>query len=148
MIGLTKAVAVGGVLGAAWAAYHAHDEIYQDASPELKGTHFVTTIGNKIFVIPKPFELSLGFTAGEFASSKADEGRPARRGAIRRSRMGSAQAAEADLRQPAHQDHASSSGWARAPSPAATSCRTGFSASTLRSNTPTARHRWQSRSGR
>lgn len=70
IIGLTKAMAVGGTLGAAWAALHHNDEIYQDAKPELKGTHFVTSIGNKIFVIPKPFELSLGFTAGEFAYQK------------------------------------------------------------------------------
>lgn len=64
---VTKAVGLGAALGAAWAAGHYDDEIYQDAKPELKGTHFVTSIGGKVFVIPKPFELSLGFTAGEFA---------------------------------------------------------------------------------
>jgi hypothetical protein len=64
---LTKVFAVGGALGAAWAALHHADDIYQDAKAEMKGTHFVTTIGGKIFVIPKPFELSIGFTAGEFA---------------------------------------------------------------------------------
>lgn len=67
VIALTKAAAVGGALGAAWAALHHADETYKDVSPELKATHFVTTIGNKVFVIPKPFELSLGFTAGEYA---------------------------------------------------------------------------------
>lgn len=70
ILGLTKMMAVGSALGAAWAAGHHADEIYQDAKPELKGTHFVTSIGNKIFVIPKPFELSIGFTAGEFGYQK------------------------------------------------------------------------------
>jgi hypothetical protein len=69
-LSLGKVFGAGGVLGAAWAAIHSSDEIYQDASPELKGTHFLTSIGGKVLVIPKPFELSVGFTAGEFAFQK------------------------------------------------------------------------------
>jgi hypothetical protein len=33
----------------------------------LIGTHFVTSVGGKLVVVPKPFELSIGFTAGEYA---------------------------------------------------------------------------------
>lgn len=67
VIALTKAVAVGSALGAGWAALHSADRIYQNALPEMKGTHFVTSVGGNILIIPKPFELSLGFTAGEYA---------------------------------------------------------------------------------
>jgi hypothetical protein len=45
-------------------------EAYRDASPYFKGTHLVVPFGNKIAVVPKPFELGLGFTAGEFAFAK------------------------------------------------------------------------------
>lgn len=62
-----KMLGVGGVLGAAWAAIHHDDRHYRDAPPELIGTHFVTSINGKYVVIPKPFELGLGFTAGEYA---------------------------------------------------------------------------------
>lgn len=62
-----KVFGVGGTLGAGWAALNAGSEAYRDASPQLKGTHLVIPFGNKVILVPKPFELSLGFTAGEYA---------------------------------------------------------------------------------
>lgn len=67
LLAWTKLLGVGGVLGAAWAAIHANDRAYRDAPPELIGTHFVTSVNGKYVVVPKPFELGLGFTAGEYA---------------------------------------------------------------------------------
>lgn len=62
-----KAGALGGGLGAVWAAVNWEKEAYRDASPYFKGTHFVVPFGDRLFVVPKPFELSIGFTAGEYA---------------------------------------------------------------------------------
>lgn len=62
-----KLVGAGGALGAAWAAIHQNDRHYRNAPPELIGTHFVTSYDGNLVVIPKPFELSLGITAGEYA---------------------------------------------------------------------------------
>ncbi|MGY4294606.1 polyhydroxyalkanoate synthesis regulator phasin [Bradyrhizobium sp. i1.4.4] len=62
-----KVFGAGGVLGAGWAALNASSEAYRDASPQLKGTHLVIPVGGKVLLVPKPFELSLGFTAGEYA---------------------------------------------------------------------------------
>jgi hypothetical protein len=62
-----KAGGAGAILGAGWAALNAGSEAYRDASPYLKGTHVVVPFGNKIFLWPKPFELGIGFTAGEYA---------------------------------------------------------------------------------
>ncbi len=59
--------ALGGALGAVWAAINWDKDSYRDASPYFKGTHLVVPFGNKLFVMPKPFELGLGFTAGEYA---------------------------------------------------------------------------------
>ncbi|MDH2400459.1 hypothetical protein QCM77_10990 [Bradyrhizobium sp. SSUT18] len=65
-----KVFGAGGVLGAGWAALNAGSEAYRDASPQLKGTHLVIPVGGKVLLVPKPFELSLGFTAGEYAYQK------------------------------------------------------------------------------
>lgn len=62
-----KMLGVGSVLGAAWAAVHQDDPIYRNANAERLGSHFITSIGGKQIEIPKPFELGLGFTAGEYA---------------------------------------------------------------------------------
>lgn len=64
----TMAGAGGMAFGAAWAAINWEKESYRDASPEVKGTHVLIPIpdGGTI-VMPKPFELGIGFTAGEYA---------------------------------------------------------------------------------
>lgn len=62
----TKVGGVGMALGAVYAAVMSENEAYRDASPYFKGTHFVVPFGNRIFVVPKPFELGLGFTMGEY----------------------------------------------------------------------------------
>lgn len=72
----TKVFGVGGVLGAGWAALNAGSEAYRDASPQLKGTHVVIPFGNKVILVPKPFELSLGFTAGEYAYQQLAQNDP------------------------------------------------------------------------
>lgn len=65
-----KAGALGAGLGVLWAAVMSEHEAYRDASPYFKGTHLVVPFGNKIFVVPKPFELGIGFTAGEYAYAR------------------------------------------------------------------------------
>jgi hypothetical protein len=65
-----KVGALGSALGAVWAAVNWEKEAYRDASPYFKGTHMIVPFGNKIIVVPKPFELGLGFTAGEFAFAR------------------------------------------------------------------------------
>jgi hypothetical protein len=67
MVMATKVFGLGSVFGAAWAALNWDKEGYQDAGPHLKGTHLVAPIGGKILTIPKPFELSIGITMGEYA---------------------------------------------------------------------------------
>lgn len=67
---MLKAGALGGGLGAVWAAVMWEHEAYRDASPYFKGTHLVVPFGNKMFVLPKPFELGIGFTAGEYAFAR------------------------------------------------------------------------------
>ncbi len=61
-----KAGAAGAALGVIYAAVMSESEAYKDASPMLKGTHLVVPFGNKLYLIPKPFELGLGFTMGEY----------------------------------------------------------------------------------
>ncbi len=67
LLSWTKAAGIGGALGAFFAAINWDKESYRDATPYLKGTHFVVPIGGKVLVVPKPFELSTGFTLGEYA---------------------------------------------------------------------------------
>lgn len=66
----TKAGAVGGGLGALTAALFWEKEGYRDANPYLKGTHLVVPMGDRLLVVPKPFELSMGFTLGEYAFAR------------------------------------------------------------------------------
>lgn len=55
-------------MGAAFAASMWARDGYRDAMAETKGKNFVIPLDNgKIFMMPKPFEMSIGFTAGEFA---------------------------------------------------------------------------------
>ena len=78
-LSMFKAGAVMSAFGAIWAAVNDDDEVYRDADPRRKATHFVFSVGGKEFDIPKPFELSLGFTAGEqaFAALKNKDPRAA-----------------------------------------------------------------------
>lgn len=66
----TKVFGLLSVLGAGWAALNAEKEAYRDASPQIKGTHVVIPLGNKVILAPKPFELGIGFTMGEYAYQK------------------------------------------------------------------------------
>lgn len=57
----------GGIaLGAGWAALNWEKQQYRDASPEVKGTHIVIPLGYDVATVPKPYELGMGFTLGEF----------------------------------------------------------------------------------
>lgn len=65
---LFKFGAVGFGLGFGWAAMNWSREVYRDAKPDLKGGYFVMPTGDYgVAVARKPWELSLGFTAGEYA---------------------------------------------------------------------------------
>jgi len=66
-LAIFKLAAVGTALGAIWAAINNDDEVYRDADPKRKATHFIFSLGGKEIDTPKPFELSLGFTFGEQA---------------------------------------------------------------------------------
>jgi ADP-ribose pyrophosphatase YjhB (NUDIX family) len=70
MASLLKVGGLSAVLGAAWAALNWEKEAYRDASPYFKGTHFIVPMGNKLVVVPKPFELATMFTAGEYAFAR------------------------------------------------------------------------------
>ena len=58
---------IGAALGFAYAALNWDREEYRDANNDMKATHLVIPWGHKVLTIPKPFELSLGFNAGEAA---------------------------------------------------------------------------------
>ena len=65
---LVKVAGVGVGLGAVYAALNWEKDTYRNASSYLKGTHIVVPMGGKeVAIVPKPFELSLGFTLGEYA---------------------------------------------------------------------------------
>lgn len=64
----TMAGAGGIALGMAYAAMNWEKEVYRDASAQIKGGHVVIPIQDgKVIVMPKPFELGIGFTFGEYA---------------------------------------------------------------------------------
>lgn len=67
MWSLGKLAGLGTALGAVYAAIVWDREEYRDANSEMKGSHLIIPWGHKIITIPKPFELGLGFTAGEYA---------------------------------------------------------------------------------
>lgn len=77
---LGKFAALGGTMGAILAALNWDREEYRDATPEQKAMNFIFPIGDKVYRMPKPFELGLGFTAGEYAYAKLmqDDPRAAR----------------------------------------------------------------------
>jgi len=66
-LSLFKMSAVGSALGFAYASLAWDREEYRDANNDMKATHLVIPWGHKVLTIPKPFELSLGFNAGEAA---------------------------------------------------------------------------------
>lgn len=76
LLAWTKAGGVGGALGAIYAAVMSDSEAYRDADPRTKGTHLVVPIGNRVLVVPKPFELGMGFTLGEFAVQRLKDDDP------------------------------------------------------------------------
>lgn len=63
-------IGIMGALGAAWAAVNWDREMYRNATSENKAVNFILPWGDRYFVIPKPFELGLGFTAGEYAYAR------------------------------------------------------------------------------
>lgn len=65
---LFKFGALGFGLGFGWAAMNWGREVYRDAKPDVKGGYFVFPLGDYgVGLARKPWELSLGFTAGEYA---------------------------------------------------------------------------------
>lgn len=74
---LGKFLALSPVLGAMWAALNWDREEYRDATPEQKAMNVILPWGNgKAIRAPKPFELGLGFTAGEYAFARFVGGDP------------------------------------------------------------------------
>jgi len=73
---LFKFAGLGSALGAVYAAINWEREEYRDANAQMKGTHLIVPWGKKILTIPKPFELGLGFTAGEYAFAKLAKSDP------------------------------------------------------------------------
>lgn len=79
--GLTKMVGVGGSLGVAYGLWASKFDAYQDANDELRATHMVLpgeAFGwpGKILVVPKPFELAMGFNLGELIGQHVGTGDP------------------------------------------------------------------------
>lgn len=62
-----KIGAVGFGLGFGWAALNSESEWYLDMSPEARALHFGFGTEKGMITAPKPWELGLGFTAGEMA---------------------------------------------------------------------------------
>jgi hypothetical protein len=69
-IALFKLAGVGGALGLAYSLWAQRHQSYRDANDRLRATHLVipgAVAGKdgKILVVPKPFELAIGFNLGE-----------------------------------------------------------------------------------
>jgi hypothetical protein len=83
-LALFKLAGVGGALGYAYGLWAQRHEAYQDANDRLRATHLVipgAVAGKdgKILVVPKPFELAIGFNLGEaLAAATAGDPRAAR----------------------------------------------------------------------
>lgn len=71
-----KFAAVGPTLGFMWAAINWEKEGYRDATPEQKAQNIIIPLFGKVYRIPKPYEMSLGFTAGEYAFAKLAQSDP------------------------------------------------------------------------
>jgi len=55
-------------MGVLWAAIFGEKDAYKDMGAQGKAANFVIPVGNdKVFLLPKPWELAMGFTAGEYA---------------------------------------------------------------------------------
>ena len=70
-----KMAGVGGALGYMYSLWAQNHRAYQDANAELRATHLIipgSAFGydGKILVIPKPFELAIGFNLGEMMGLK------------------------------------------------------------------------------
>lgn len=77
----TKMAGVGGALGFAYGMYASQHDAYRDANDQLRATHLVLPGGpfgfdGKVLVIPKPFELAIGFNLGELAAQHVATGDP------------------------------------------------------------------------
>ncbi|WP_298704683.1 hypothetical protein, partial [uncultured Variovorax sp.] len=74
-IGWFKLAGVGGALGTMYGLWASQSEAYRDANEELRATHLILpgdAFGRpgKILVVPKPFELAMGFNLGEAVGLK------------------------------------------------------------------------------
>jgi hypothetical protein len=63
---------ISGALGYAYSLWASQHRAYQDANSDLRATHLIVpgaAVGqpDKILVVPKPFELAIGFNLGEMA---------------------------------------------------------------------------------
>jgi hypothetical protein len=63
---------ISGALGYAYSLWASQHRAYQDANSDLRATHLIVpgaAVGqpDKILVVPKPFELAVGFNLGEMA---------------------------------------------------------------------------------
>lgn len=83
-LALFKLAGVGGALGYAYGLWAQRHQAYQDSSDRLRATHLVVPGAvagkdGKILVVPKPFELAIGFNLGEaIAAATAGDPRAAR----------------------------------------------------------------------
>lgn len=73
-LALFKLAGVGGALGYAYGLWAQRHQAYQDANDRLRATHLVVPGAvagkdGKILVVPKPFELAIGFNLGEAAAA-------------------------------------------------------------------------------
>jgi hypothetical protein len=76
-----KMAGVGGALGYMYGMMMADHDAYRDANDQLRATHLIIpggTIGQpgKILVVPKPFELAIGFNLGEMLGLQVATGDP------------------------------------------------------------------------
>lgn len=80
-VGWFKLAGVGGALGTMYGLWASQSEAYRDANEELRATHLILpgdAFGRpgKILVVPKPFELAMGFNLGEAVGLKIATGDP------------------------------------------------------------------------
>lgn len=78
---LFKTIAVGGGAGYMYSLWAQQHRAYQDANEELRATHLIIPGGaygkpGTILVVPKPFELALGFNLGEMIGLGVGAGDP------------------------------------------------------------------------
>ncbi|MBP27842.1 LPD38 domain-containing protein [Methylobacterium sp.] len=76
-----KIAGVNGALGTMYGLWASQSEAYRDANEELRATHLILpgdAFGRpgKILVVPKPFELAMGFNLGEAVGLKIATGDP------------------------------------------------------------------------